>query len=149
MEFLAPTYSGGFTSGSSTTSHLFVFSWNWLLLYPKVAHTDDLMFEPGIRLPAGWQFASGLGPSSRTRDFVLFKPTSLTMLVDSPVLARKPRRVVERQRPRLGRDDLGRAEELARRVDRVHPELDRAPTLHACRRGLREHEEQREDRQQQ
>ncbi|MDT5268931.1 MAG: hypothetical protein QOH49_1117 [Acidobacteriota bacterium] len=87
LEFLAPTYSGGFTSGSSTTSHLFVFSWNWLLLYPKVAHTDDLTFDASINLPAGWKYASGLDSSSRTRNLVLFKPTSLTMLVDSPVLA--------------------------------------------------------------
>ncbi|HEX8291155.1 MAG TPA: hypothetical protein VF570_05340 [Pyrinomonadaceae bacterium] len=87
MEFLAPTYAGGFTSGSSTTSHLFVFSWNWLLLYPKVAHTDDLTFEPSIRLPAGWKHAAGLDTQSRTGDLVLFKPTSLSLLVDSPVLA--------------------------------------------------------------
>lgn len=87
LEFLAPTYSGGFTSGSSTTSHLFIFSWNWLLLYPKVAHTDDLTFEPSINLPAGWKYATGLDSLTLTRNFVRFKPTSLTMLVDSPVLA--------------------------------------------------------------
>jgi predicted metalloprotease with PDZ domain len=87
MEFLAPTYAGGFTSGSSTTSHLFVFSWNWLLLYPKVAHTDDLMFEPSIRLPDGWKHAAGLDTEGRAGDVVTFKPTSLTLLVDSPVLA--------------------------------------------------------------
>jgi predicted metalloprotease with PDZ domain len=86
-EFLAPTYAGGFTSGSSTTSHLFVFSWNWLLLYPKAAHTDDLTFEPSIRLPAGWKYAAGLDTQSQAGGVVLFKPTSLTMLVDSPVLA--------------------------------------------------------------
>jgi predicted metalloprotease with PDZ domain len=86
-EFLAPTFAGGFTSGSSTTSHLFVFSWNWLLLYPKVAHTDDLTFDASIRLPAGWKYGTGLDTSRETRDLVEFKPTSLTMLVDSPVLA--------------------------------------------------------------
>src|SRR2546427_8717915 len=41
LEFLAPTFEGGLSAGSSTTSHLAVFSWNWLLLYPQVAHTDD------------------------------------------------------------------------------------------------------------
>lgn len=55
MEFLAPTFSGGFTSGSSTTSHLALFSWNWLLLYPPVAHSDELMIDASIRLPAGWK----------------------------------------------------------------------------------------------
>src|SRR4051812_22088784 len=33
MEFLAPTFSGGFSSGSATTSHLAIYAWNWLLLY--------------------------------------------------------------------------------------------------------------------
>src|ERR1044071_1823867 len=86
-EFLAPTYAGGFTSGSSTTSHLFVFSWNWLLLYPKVAHTDDLAFDASIKLPAGWKYATGLDTQGQAGGVVTFKPTSLTMLVDSPVLA--------------------------------------------------------------
>jgi predicted metalloprotease with PDZ domain len=87
MEFLAPTFSGGFTSGSSTTSHLAIFSWNWLLLYPKVAHSDDITFDASIRLPAGWKFATGLDTEREARGMVEFKPTSLTMLVDSPVLA--------------------------------------------------------------
>jgi predicted metalloprotease with PDZ domain len=86
-EFLAPTFAGGFTSGSSTTSHLFVFSWNWLLLYPKVAHTDDLTFDASIKLPQGWKYGTGLDTSRESGGVVEFKPTSLTMLVDSPVLA--------------------------------------------------------------
>ncbi|MFL6336058.1 MAG: M61 family metallopeptidase [Pyrinomonadaceae bacterium] len=87
LEFLAPTYAGGFTSGSATTSHLFVFSWNWLLLYPKVAHTDEITFDASIRLPAGWKYGTGLDTKRESRGVVEFKPTSLTMLVDSPVLA--------------------------------------------------------------
>src|SRR3569832_632496 len=87
LEFLAPTFAGGFTSGSSTTSHLFVFSWNWLLLYPKVAHTDDLAFDASIRLPAGWKYGTGLDTEREAGGVVEFKPTSLTLLVDSPVLA--------------------------------------------------------------
>jgi predicted metalloprotease with PDZ domain len=87
MEFLAPTYAGGFTSGSSTTSHLFVFSWNWLLLYPKVAHTDDLTFDASIKLPQGWQYGTGLDTERESRGVVEFRPASLTTLVDSPVLA--------------------------------------------------------------
>lgn len=87
MEFLAPTFAGGFTSGSSTTSHLFLFSWNWLLLYPKVAHTDDLKFDASLKLPAGWKYGTGLDTEREAGGVVEFKPTSLTMLVDSPVLA--------------------------------------------------------------
>ena len=87
MEFLAPTYAGGFTSGSSTTSHLAVFSWNWILLYPSVSHTDDIMFDASLRLPAGWRYATGLTTERESRGQIEFAPASLTMLVDSPVLA--------------------------------------------------------------
>ncbi|MDT7780924.1 MAG: hypothetical protein QOC99_3436, partial [Acidobacteriota bacterium] len=87
LEFLAPTFSGGFTSGSSTTSHLALFSWNWLLLYPPVAHTDDLMFDASIRLPAGWKYGTGLDTERESRGVIDFKTASLTKIVDSPVLA--------------------------------------------------------------
>lgn len=87
MEFLAPTFSGGFTSGSSTTSHLAIFSWNWLLLYPPVAHSDELMIDTSIRLPAGWKYGTGLDTERETRGVVEFKTASLTKVVDSPVLA--------------------------------------------------------------
>jgi predicted metalloprotease with PDZ domain len=94
LEFLAPTFSGGFTSGSSTTSHLAIFSWNWLLLYPPVSHSDDITFEASIRLPAGWKYGTGLDTEREARGVVDFKPASLTKLVDSPVLAGEFFRVV-------------------------------------------------------
>jgi predicted metalloprotease with PDZ domain len=87
MEFLAPTFSGGFTSGSSTTPHLALFSWNWLLLYPPVAHSDELMIDASIRLPAGWKYGTGLDTESEARGVVDFREASLTKIVDSPVLA--------------------------------------------------------------
>jgi predicted metalloprotease with PDZ domain len=87
MEFLAPTFSGGFSSGSATTAHLAIYAWNWLLLYPQVAHTDDLPIDASIRLPAGWKYGTGLDTLSQTRGLILFKTASLTKIVDSPVLA--------------------------------------------------------------
>jgi predicted metalloprotease with PDZ domain len=94
MEFLAPTFSGGFTSGSSTTSHLALFSWNWLLLYPPVAHSDELLIDASIRLPAGWKYGTGLDTERETRGVVDFKTASLTKVVDSPVLAGEYFRVI-------------------------------------------------------
>ncbi len=86
MEFLAPTFSGGFSSGSATTSHLAIYAWNWLLLYPQVAHTDELMVDASIRLPAGWKYGTGLDTEKETHGVVDFKTASLTKIVDSPVL---------------------------------------------------------------
>lgn len=87
FEFLAPTFAGGLSSDSSTTSHLFVFWWNWMLLHPRVAHTDDLVFDASLRLPPGWKFGTGLTVERESEGEVNFEAASLTTLVDSPVLA--------------------------------------------------------------
>ncbi|HKR52044.1 MAG TPA: hypothetical protein VJT72_21185 [Pseudonocardiaceae bacterium] len=87
LEFLAPTSTGGFSSGASTTSHLFIFYWNWMLLYPAVAHTDDLMVDAALRLPPGWKVGTGLTMKRESSGEVNFRTANLTTLVDSPVLA--------------------------------------------------------------
>lgn len=87
LEFLAPTFTGGFTSSSSTTPHLAVFSWNWTLLYPNVAQAGDLVFDASLRLPPGWKFGSALTAERESTSEVKFRATTLTALVDSPVLA--------------------------------------------------------------
>lgn len=87
LEYLAPTFAGSLTSVSSTTSHLAVFSWNWLLLYPSTARADDLVFNASLRLPPGWKFGTQLTTERQSGDEVHFRSASLTTLVDSPVLA--------------------------------------------------------------
>lgn len=87
LEFLAPTFAGGFSGGSSTTAHLAMVTWNWVLLYPPVARTDDITFDAHLRLPAGWKFGTALRVERESRGEIDFAPVSLTNLVDSPVLA--------------------------------------------------------------
>jgi predicted metalloprotease with PDZ domain len=87
LDFLSPSAAGGFTSGSSTTAHLAVVTWNQLVLYPQGAGSDDITFAASLRLPAGWKFGTALPVARETRERVEFAPVSLTTLVDSPVLA--------------------------------------------------------------
>ncbi|HEX3558758.1 MAG TPA: hypothetical protein VHU19_06125 [Pyrinomonadaceae bacterium] len=87
IEFLAPTFAGGFSAGSSTTSHLAIVTWNWFLLYPQVTHTDDITFDASLRLPPGWKFGTALRVERESKGEITFAPVSLTNLVDSPVLA--------------------------------------------------------------
>jgi predicted metalloprotease with PDZ domain len=87
LEFLAPTFAGGFSGGSSTTSHLAMVTWNWVLLYPPVTHTDDITFDASLKLPPGWKFGTALRVAKESRGEINFAPVSLTNLVDSPVLA--------------------------------------------------------------
>ena len=89
LDFLSPTFAGGFTAGASTTSHLAIVTWNQLVLYPDGANASDVTFKPALTLPSGWKYGTSLqlsghaGPPGR----VDFAPVSLERLVDSPVLA--------------------------------------------------------------
>lgn len=87
LEFLAPTFAGGFTSGSSTTSHLAVLAWNWMLLSPPVANIDQLMIDSSLRLPPGWRFGTALRVQQQLPGEVRFHTVNLATLIDSPVLA--------------------------------------------------------------
>jgi predicted metalloprotease with PDZ domain len=102
FDFLSAIGAGGFSSASSETAHLGIYSWNQVLLYPQGARTDDVMFRASLQLPPGWKYATalpvatsdgtsggvtgneGAQQASRSIDFM---PVSLTTLVDSPVIA--------------------------------------------------------------
>lgn len=95
LDFLSPaTLEGGFSAGSSATAAMAIVSWNQVLLYPKGWKSDDIMYEPSLRLPAGWKFGTSLPMASHTGEELKFAPSTLTMLVDSPVLIGEHLRVV-------------------------------------------------------
>ncbi|HEV2064139.1 MAG TPA: M61 family peptidase, partial [Thermoanaerobaculia bacterium] len=87
LDYLSPGEAAGFSSGASATSQLTLLSWNQVLLYPKMASTDELTYAASLRLPNGWKFGTALEVARRDGDRVEFQPVSLTSLVDSPVLA--------------------------------------------------------------
>jgi predicted metalloprotease with PDZ domain len=100
LDFLSPaTFEGGFSAGSSATDKMAVISWNQVLLYPKGWKSDDLTYVATLRLPANWKFgtplpiASTSGENGETQ--ITFKPSPLTMLVDSPVIAGEFLKVVK------------------------------------------------------
>ncbi len=86
LDFLSPTFAGGFTAGASTTSHLAIVTWNQLLLYPEGSNVSDVTFKTNLSLPAGWKFGTSLPIASQSASKVEFAPVSLERLVDSPVL---------------------------------------------------------------
>jgi predicted metalloprotease with PDZ domain len=88
------TLMGGFSSGSSATDKLLVFSWNQVVLYPKGWKSDDLIYAASLRIPDGWKYATSLTISNANGSDLHFEPVSLTMLVDSPVLAAEYLKVV-------------------------------------------------------
>jgi predicted metalloprotease with PDZ domain len=84
-QFISPPESGGFSSGGSITSQLAVLSWNQLLLYPKGTPSDQLNYQATLKVPNGWRYGTALPIASESGNQILFKPSSLTTLIDSPV----------------------------------------------------------------
>ena len=62
-------------------------TWNSVLLYPAGYFSRDIKFEPTLRLPEAWKFASALEVKSQNGNLVQFKDTPLNTLVDSPLYA--------------------------------------------------------------
>jgi predicted metalloprotease with PDZ domain len=102
FDFLSAIGQGGFSSASSDTAHLGIYSWNQVLLYPKGARTDDVMFRVSMELPAGWKFGTALPVANQNGATVDFQPVSLTMLVDSPVVAGEYLRMVPLEKSSSG-----------------------------------------------
>ena len=86
LDFLSPTFAGGFTAGASATSHLVIVTWNQLLLYPEGSNISNVTFKTNLSLPPGWKFGTSLPIASQSPSKVEFVPVSLERLVDSPVL---------------------------------------------------------------
>ena len=95
FDYLDPVGSGQFSGGGSMTPRLAMISWNDVLLYPAAKSSEDVTYEPALRLPAGWKYATALTATSTTGDAVHFEPVTLTRLVDSPVLSGQFVRPVE------------------------------------------------------
>jgi predicted metalloprotease with PDZ domain len=94
LDFLSPASLSGFSSAASATPHLALLTWNQLLLYPQGTKSDEVTFKPSLRLPSGWKYGTSLATVRDTPDRIEFAPVSLTLLVDSPVLAGEYFRVV-------------------------------------------------------
>ncbi len=94
MDFLSPALEQGFSSGASATDQMCVVSWNQALLYPKGYTSDELTYKASLKLPTGWKFGTSLAVASQSGEQIEFAPTSLTLLIDSPVIAGAHVRIV-------------------------------------------------------
>jgi predicted metalloprotease with PDZ domain len=73
--------------GISATDKLMALEWNEALLYPAGAPADQLIYKAKLILPRDWKFGTALPVESQSGNEVSFKPISLDLLVDSPVIA--------------------------------------------------------------
>ncbi len=70
------------------TQEMESLEWSSVALYPAGYYTRDILFEPSVKFPAGWKFASALEPQTGS-DSATFKPVTFNNLVDSPMIAGK------------------------------------------------------------
>jgi predicted metalloprotease with PDZ domain len=81
-------YSQGddFSIGNTATPTQGDLLWNQVLLYPAGTRSDQVQIKASVLLPPGWQFATAMPAPERAGDNVSFAVTSLTTLVDSPLM---------------------------------------------------------------
>src|SRR5205814_8086186 len=73
--------------GVVASRHVAIINWNALLVYPKGAKVNDIIYAGRLRLPAGWKYGSRLETVRQSPDEIEFKPVSLSRLIDCPVIA--------------------------------------------------------------
>ena len=82
-------------NGVSATDKLMALEWNDVVLYPAEPAAEKLTYEAKIRLPEGWKFGTSLPVENAGVNEVTFKPISLDLLVDSPIIAGEFYRAVD------------------------------------------------------
>jgi predicted metalloprotease with PDZ domain len=70
--------------GEIGSANLCRVKWNRLLWFPGPLPSDSLQIAASITLPQGWTMATALDVEKKEGDTLVFKPVSLTRLVDSP-----------------------------------------------------------------
>ena len=97
FQYLSPT---AVDQGRMTmTPEMLNLQWNTLALYPAGYFSRRVQVEASARLPQGWAYATALeaqAPAGGTAGgLVRFKPVSLDVLVDSPLVAGRYARIVD------------------------------------------------------
>lgn len=85
--------------GPAASSNLLDLNWNAVVLYPQGAKSDAVEFAPSVTLPANWKFGTALTVARADANKVEFAPTSLTTLIDSPLIAGLFYRRIELTKP--------------------------------------------------
>lgn len=74
-------------AGYSATDKLLVLEWNEVVLYPAGTTSDKLIYDAKLKMPDGWKFGTALPVAEQKGSEITFKPISLELLVDSPVIS--------------------------------------------------------------
>ncbi|HEY1434577.1 MAG TPA: PDZ domain-containing protein [Thermoanaerobaculia bacterium] len=82
FDYVAPLHAS-----TTASARIAIVNWWPLLLYPEGPEDNATRFVPSLRLPSGWNYGTALPVANEVGETIAFKPVSLVMLIDSPVLA--------------------------------------------------------------
>jgi len=85
-DYLGPT-DGKFSAGPSSSAQLAVLNWHLILLAPHGVDAGTIAVRPSLTLPPGWKFGTAMDVAQQNGQHVEFKPLTLEMLQDQPVIA--------------------------------------------------------------
>jgi len=86
LDYLSPAEATGSREHPAATPQLAVLNWYLVMLYPQGTNSDDLTYVANLRLPSGWKYGTALPVAKEEAGEISFEPTSLTTLMDSPVI---------------------------------------------------------------
>jgi predicted metalloprotease with PDZ domain len=86
FDYTSSPNSSGRTSNSSATTELATLNCNDVLLYPEGPPSDALKYQASLTIPAGWSYGTAFPVESESGTQIQFRQSSLSTLVDSPVL---------------------------------------------------------------
>ncbi len=69
------------------TPEMLNIQWEKALLYPAGYYSRQIIFQPTLKLPQGWNYGAGLDTVSFENGLAAFAPITLEHLADSPVFA--------------------------------------------------------------
>jgi predicted metalloprotease with PDZ domain len=85
FQFVSPVDTG--QGRVMMTPDMLNLQWNAVVLYPAGYFARQIMVDPSVQLPEGWQFATALETATSNGGVTTFKRVSLDTLVDSPMFA--------------------------------------------------------------
>jgi predicted metalloprotease with PDZ domain len=69
------------------TAEMLNAQWEKMLLYPAGRWHHNITTQTSVKLPTGWSFGTALETASTAGDTTTFKPVTLDVLIDSPLMA--------------------------------------------------------------
>jgi len=95
VSHLDASYDAIEPDGGSATDKLMVLEWNEAVLYPAGTAAAQLTYQANLILPEGWNYGTALPVENQSGARISFKPISLDLLVDSPVIAGQYYRAID------------------------------------------------------